>query len=134
MQHLQHENFISFYARNIVKIIGIGSQDMTTFTTMRESIIVVQEFMGGGNLKDMILKQMLNRRVQYYSTGDALNWLINVAEALNYLHSVCRPMIIHRDMKLENILLDKSLKEVSSILERKALIGIANVESSSKLS
>lgn len=30
---------------------------------------------------------------------DALRWSINIASAMHYLHSVCRPMIIHRDLK-----------------------------------
>jgi serine/threonine protein kinase len=28
-----------------------------------------------------------------------------IAEAMHYLHSVCRPMVIHRDLKLDNVLL-----------------------------
>lgn len=39
-----------------------------------------------------------------YSFTDALRWMIQLAEGLAYLHSH-KPLIIHRDLKLENCLL-----------------------------
>ncbi|GMH38586.1 hypothetical protein BSKO_06470 [Bryopsis sp. KO-2023] len=91
--------------RNIVKSIGIGATDLTSLSTMRRSMFFVQEYMDRGTLKDMVLNQMLNRHTEVYSLQQALKWLVEVANAMHYLHSVCRPMIIHRDLKLENILL-----------------------------
>ncbi len=35
---------------------------------------------------------------------DALRWALQIAEALAYLHHFS-PLIVHRDLKLENILL-----------------------------
>ncbi len=40
------------------------------------------------------------RRQSVYSAPQALRWAIQVASAMQYLHEVCRPMIIHRDMKV----------------------------------
>lgn len=37
-------------------------------------------------------------------TQDALRWALQIAEALAYLHQFS-PLIVHRDLKLENILL-----------------------------
>jgi len=54
-----------------------------------------------------VYKQMLNRQKCIYTSQDALTWMINVAEGMQYLHNVSesKPMIIHRDLKLENIML-----------------------------
>ena len=39
-----------------------------------------------------------------YTWLDAFRWLHQIAAALKYLHSL-RPMVVHRDLKLENMLL-----------------------------
>ena len=39
-----------------------------------------------------------------YTWLDAFRWLEQIAAALKYLHSL-RPMVVHRDLKLENMLL-----------------------------
>ena len=39
-----------------------------------------------------------------YTWLDAFRWLQQIATALAYLHSL-RPMVVHRDLKLENMLL-----------------------------
>ena len=42
-----------------------------------------------------------------YSWKDAFRWLQQIAGALQYLHGL-RPMVVHRDLKLENLLLTGS--------------------------
>ena len=39
-----------------------------------------------------------------YTTEEALKWCLQLAEGLAYLHAQ-RPVIVHRDLKLENCLL-----------------------------
>jgi hypothetical protein len=50
----------------------------------------------GGDLKALLLRQMATPFSPVYSKPDALRWATHVAEALHYLHAVCKPMIIHR--------------------------------------
>ena len=42
-----------------------------------------------------------------YSWKDAFRWLQQIVAALKYLHGL-RPMVVHRDLKLENLLLTGS--------------------------
>ena len=39
-----------------------------------------------------------------YSYADAMRWCIQISRGLAYLHSQ-QPLIIHRDLKLDNVLL-----------------------------
>lgn len=98
-----------------MKIIGIGASNLDDFDSMRQSMFFVQEYMDGGSLKDKVIAQMMERTKEVYSMQDALQWLIEIASAVHYLHAVCRPMIIHRDLKLENILLTGDPPVVSDV-------------------
>lgn len=65
---------------------------------------IVQEHMDGGSLSKLIQGQMANPHTVLYSDRQALAWCADIAEALAHLHSM-DPMIIHRDVKQDNILL-----------------------------
>lgn len=69
--------------------------------------MLVYEHMGGGDLR---------RRLQgNVAARNPLNWterttiILQIAEAIEYLHYKCSPAIIHRDIKSNNILLTKNL-------------------------
>ncbi|GIL79863.1 hypothetical protein Vretifemale_9028 [Volvox reticuliferus] len=47
-----------------------------------------------------------NTSVGSYTDAQGILWLIDVADAMTYLHSR-QPLLVHRDLKLENILLRK---------------------------
>lgn len=86
---------------NIVKFVGAGAgaekQDpKTTF--------FLQELMQGGTLRGLVMRQMLNNPNALYSDAAAVDICAQVARALRYMH-MARPMVIHRDLKLDNVLL-----------------------------
>lgn len=60
--------------------------------------------MKGGTLKSKILEQMINRSKVVYTYTQGLRWCIGAAEALAAMHG-SEPMVIHRDLKADNILL-----------------------------
>lgn len=87
--------------RNIVACYGIGKYDDDDEHNPG-SLFIVQELVRGGNLLHKVYKQMLNRQKCVYTSQEALNWLMDVAEGMLYLHTITdnKPMIIHRDLKV----------------------------------
>ena len=69
-----------------------------------DSLCVVTEFMEGGTLKSWIQAQTQRPERVIYTKATALQWMIQIAQGLDYLHTR-RVAIIHRDLKPENILL-----------------------------
>lgn len=93
-----------FRHKNIVQFVGVGSFDSATPESVMNSMFLVQEFANGGTLKRLVQNQMLQLPKRLYSYCDALRLALGIANGLKYLHEA-NPMVIHRDLKLENILL-----------------------------
>ncbi|CAM0870430.1 unnamed protein product [Alopecurus aequalis] len=76
----------------------------------KKCLALIYDFMPGGNL------QQLLRGGDVYS----LNWeqrlhiALDAAQGLEYLHELCTPSIVHRDVKTPNILLDKNMVGIIS--------------------
>lgn len=54
---------------------------------MQKSLFIMMEYMNQGTLGDLLVKQMARPRKPMYTKEQALNWLIQIAHALNTLHS-----------------------------------------------
>ena len=93
----------------MVQMIGIGAEDPSSIESIRQSLFIVQDSCNGGNLKRLIMEQSIEWGAQGLTATDSLSWCIQLASALSFLHSQSPP-IIHRDIKLENILLATPLK------------------------
>ncbi|KAM0880465.1 hypothetical protein ACQ4PT_033554 [Festuca glaucescens] len=76
----------------------------------KKCLALVYDFMPRGNLQQVL------RGGDDYS----LNWeqrlhiAVDAAQGLEYLHELCTPSIVHRDVKTPNILLDKNLVGIIS--------------------
>lgn len=89
----------------IVHIVGLGFHFEADGNGRKlESMFIAQELCSGGSLRSKVLAQMNGWPEIVYTYANALRWCIQLSEGLAYLHSQ-RPLIIHRDLKLDNVLL-----------------------------
>jgi len=77
--------------------------------TIGEPLVILSEYMPGGNLEDLLVKRMAdNKGVPNPPPNKmVLRWSVELARALCFLHN-CSPPIIHRDLKPTNLLVDES--------------------------
>eukprot|EP01018_Ginkgo_biloba_P026476 Gb_40646 [translate_table: standard] len=86
--------------KNLVSLVGYCSEG--------ENQILIYEYMSKGNLHDLLHESN--------AVGHLLNWetkldiALNSAQGLEYLHSGCKPRIIHRDVKSANFLLSDQME------------------------
>ncbi|XP_022634913.1 probable LRR receptor-like serine/threonine-protein kinase At1g67720 isoform X3 [Vigna radiata var. radiata] len=107
--------------RNLVQLLGYCRDE--------ENSMLVYEFMHNGTLKEHLYGPLAN--------GRSINWIkrLEIAEdaakGIEYLHTGCVPVVIHRDLKSSNILLDKHMKaKVSDFgLSKLAVDGVSHVSS-----
>ncbi|WOL12697.1 leucine-rich repeat receptor-like serine/threonine-protein kinase BAM2 [Canna indica] len=84
--------------RNIVRLLA--------FCSNQETNVLVYEYMGNGSLGEVL----------HGKGGGFLGWdrryriAVEAARGLCYLHHDCSPMIVHRDVKSNNILLDSGFE------------------------
>ncbi|KAL0491422.1 serine/threonine-protein kinase drk [Acrasis kona] len=88
----------SLHHLNIVQFMGI--------CVNQQKNIIVTELMEGKSLENIILKN--RNSYVHLNMQRKLSLLIDVAAGMTYLHSI-DPPLIHRDLKLGNILVDKNI-------------------------
>jgi len=71
-------------------------------------LIFLNEFCAGGNLEDLFAAKEAKRGPWRPPVKTALNWCIDLARALCFLHN-CNPCVIHRDVKPANLLLSEDM-------------------------
>ncbi|KAG3024332.1 hypothetical protein PC120_g7096 [Phytophthora cactorum] len=83
----------------VVRFVGVAWDSLT-------DLCVVSEFMDGGDLRALLIKfdEVDHRPVGFDAEKSRV--ALDVAHALTYLHCL-DPMVLHRDLKSKNILLDR---------------------------
>ncbi|KAJ0687940.1 putative protein kinase RLK-Pelle-WAK-LRK10L-1 family [Helianthus annuus] len=88
------------YHENLVKLYGCTSK-------RSKALLLVYEYIPNGTIADHLHGKLANTSSSLFSWSIRLNIAIQTADALAYLH---KSGIIHRDVKTNNILLDKSFQ------------------------
>uniref|UniRef100_A0ACD5TU82 Uncharacterized protein n=1 Tax=Avena sativa TaxID=4498 RepID=A0ACD5TU82_AVESA len=86
--------------RNVVRMLGYVSNDVDT--------MVLYEYMAGGSLWEALHGR--GKGKQLVDWVSRYNVAAGVAAGLAYLHHDCRPLVIHRDVKSSNVLLDPNME------------------------
>ncbi|KAK2373425.1 putative LRR receptor serine/threonine-protein kinase [Trifolium repens] len=93
--------------RNLVKILTCCS---STNYKGHEFKALVFDYMKNGSLEQWLHPEILNEEHSMtLSLGQRLNIIIDVAEALRYLHQECEQLVLHCDLKPSNVLLDDDM-------------------------
>ncbi|KAG0489373.1 hypothetical protein HPP92_007923 [Vanilla planifolia] len=101
-----HDNGLTAEIQTLGKIRHRNIVRLLAFCTNRETNLLVYEYMPNGSLGEML----------HGKRGGYLNWNIRLriateaARGLCYLHHDCCPLILHRDVKSNNILLDNNFE------------------------
>eukprot|EP01018_Ginkgo_biloba_P005771 Gb_14981 [translate_table: standard] len=98
-QPFKHELSVLLSARHVHLVNLIG------FCNERDQGALVFEYMPNGNLHQRLhFDEHCNRRLPWQSR---MTIAFQVAPAIEYLHEVCKPPIVHSDIKSANVLLDE---------------------------
>ena len=86
----------------LVICYGTGTRPATKGGPPR--LFVAMQSVTGGDLRSIVVRAM-NGTPRLYRNADVVRWAHDMARGLHYLHTR-KPMIVHRDLKLENVLID----------------------------
>nr|GMD83014.1 protein STRUBBELIG-RECEPTOR FAMILY 8 [Ipomoea batatas] len=84
---------------NIVPLVGYCAE--------HGQRLLVYDYVGNGSLHDML--HFADERSQLLTWNARVRVALGTARALEYLHEVCLPSVVHRNFKSANILLDEEL-------------------------
>ncbi|CAJ2646880.1 unnamed protein product [Trifolium pratense] len=99
LRHIRH--------RNLVKIITCCS---STDYKGQEFKALVFNYMKNGSLEQWLHPEIVNEEhPTTLGLGQRLNVIIDVADALHYLHQECEQLVLHCDLKPNNVLLDDDM-------------------------
>ena len=69
-------------------------------------LLLEYELMHNGSLRDVLLDWRCSELMDW---GRRFSMVLDIARSLQFLHTMCKPPVIHSDIKPSNILLDAYL-------------------------
>ncbi|KAF6255280.1 kinase-like domain-containing protein [Scenedesmus sp. NREL 46B-D3] len=128
LKHAKHPNVVEL--SSVLRVPALGSSGLLKRSSLRvlagegsgsphgSCWGLLLEYVQCGSMAQVIYKQMINPYPRAYSNTAALTWAVDVAAAVSHLHGLS-PCIIHRDLKLENILMQQPEVDAAAPATRK---------------
>ncbi|CAN6986741.1 unnamed protein product [Brassica rapa subsp. trilocularis] len=104
---LQEEDCFLEAVSNMSRLRHPNIVPLGGYCTEHGQRLLVYEYVGNGNLDDML--HLNDDRSMALTWNARVKVALGTAKALEYLHEVCLPSIVHRNFKSANILLDEEL-------------------------
>ncbi|KAF8050599.1 hypothetical protein N665_1929s0006 [Sinapis alba] len=104
---LQEEDCFVEAVSNMSRLRHPNIVPLAGYCTEHGQRLLVYEYVGNGNLDDML--HLNDDRSMALTWNARVKVALGTAKALEYLHEVCLPSIVHRNFKSANILLDEEL-------------------------
>ncbi|KAI4308162.1 hypothetical protein L6164_031264 [Bauhinia variegata] len=101
-----HDNGFSAEIKTLGRIRHRYIVRLLAFCCNRETNLLVYEYMPNGSLGEVLH----GKRGEFLKWDTRLKIAIEAAKGLRYLHHDCSPLIIHRDVKSNNILLNSDFE------------------------
>ncbi|KAK9937284.1 hypothetical protein M0R45_014085 [Rubus argutus] len=101
-----HDNGLSAEIQTLGKIRHRNIVRLLAFCSNKDTNLLVYEYMPNGSLGEVLH----GKRGGYLKWETRLNIAIEAAKGLCYLHHDCSPLILHRDVKSNNILLNSEFE------------------------
>ncbi|GMH38598.1 hypothetical protein BSKO_06482 [Bryopsis sp. KO-2023] len=102
LRMVEHENIVQYIG---VVNIPQGARHIAEAID-GPKLAFIEEYLEGGTVQNLLMKQMISPFRKVYSLELALDFLLGIASALRYLHKL-RPLVLHRDLTPDNILVTK---------------------------
>ncbi|KAL6873455.1 hypothetical protein ACP4OV_013537 [Aristida adscensionis] len=100
----EEDNFLEVVS-NISRLRHPNIAQLTGYCTEHGQRLLVYEYIGNGTLHDIL--HFSDEAIKKLTWNTRVRIALGIARALEYLHEVCLPPIVHRNLKSSNILLDE---------------------------
>ncbi|CAA3023936.1 STRUBBELIG-RECEPTOR FAMILY 8 [Olea europaea subsp. europaea] len=102
----EEDNFLEAVS-NMSRLRHPNVVPLAGYCTEHGQRLLVYDYVGNGSLHDML--HFADERSKMLTWNARVRLALGTARALEYLHEVCLPSVVHKNLKSANILLDEEL-------------------------